>query len=245
MAKSSATRKPLKCQSKEVVSPSSGRQAGANRQSSLIATRTPTAAMAGTLILCMNVSGLSTSLTKAYPPGYTHLHQDSVPEVGGDTLWASGTALYDRFSPRFRSLLDGLNGIYRSAHAYKDENDPDAAPKHVLRVHPLIRTIPATGHKAVFANRAMTVGIEGLDKRESDAILNHIFDVYERSTDLQVRWHWTPGTSAIWDNRSSIHTVSNDYIPGSDRHGTRVSSLAEKPYFDPQSQSRRQALQLD
>ena len=142
-------------------------------------------------------------------------------------------------------MLDGLNGIYRSAHAYKDETDPDAAPKHVLRVHPLIRTIPATGHKAVFANRAMTVGIEGLDKRESDAILNHIFDVYERSTDLQVRWHWTPGTSAIWDNRSSIHTVSNDYIPGSDRHGTRVSSLAEKPYFDPKSQSRRQALQLD
>lgn len=57
----------------------------------------------------------------------------------------------------------------------------------------------------------MTVGIEGLDKSESDAILNHIHDVYERSTDIQVRWSWTPGTSAIWDNRSTIHTVSRDY----------------------------------
>jgi len=181
---------------------------------------------------------------EAFPPGYTHLHQDTVPAVGGDTLWASGYAVYDKLSPKFRSILDGLNGIYRSAHKYKDANEPDAPPKYVTRVHPLVRTHPVTGWKTLFVNRSMTVGIEGLDQSESDAILNHVFDVYERSTDIQVRWHWTPGTSAIWDNRSTIHTVSVDY-GSKDRHGTRVSSLAEKPFFNAKSQSRREALGLD
>jgi len=179
-----------------------------------------------------------------YPPGVTHLHQDSVPEVGGDTLWASGYAAYDKLSPTFRKLLDGLNGIYRSAHQYLDKENPNAPPSHVERVHPLVRTHPATGWKSLFVNRSMTVGIEGLDKAESDTILNYLFDIYERNVDIQVRWHWTPGTSALWENRISIHTVSWDYEGEFGRHGTRVSSLAEKPYFDPSSKSRREALGL-
>ncbi|KAI5475974.1 hypothetical protein MNV49_000533 [Pseudohyphozyma bogoriensis] len=195
-----------------------------------------------------NSFGWHTDLVhEAFPPGYTHLHQDAVPEVGGDTLWASGTAAYDKLSPKFRTLIDGLNVIQRSAHQYLDENNPDAPAKYIERIHPLVRTHPATGWKSLFINRSMTVGIEGLDKSESDVILNYIFDVYERSTDIQVRWSWTPGTSAIWDNRQTIHTVSRDYATDgfNNRHGTRVSSLAEKPYFDPKSQSRREALQLN
>ncbi|ODN81856.1 hypothetical protein L202_02213 [Cryptococcus amylolentus CBS 6039] len=177
-----------------------------------------------------------------FPPGYTHLHQDTVPEVGGDTLWASGYAAYDKLSPTFKKLIDGLNGVYRSAHKYKDANDPEGDAKYVTRVHPLVRTHPVTGWKALWVNRAMTAGIEGLDKPESDTILDYLYGVYERSTDIQVRWHWTPGTSAIWDNRATIHTVSYDY--DGERHGTRVSSLAEKPYYDPKSTSKAEALQL-
>ena len=88
----------------------------------------------------------------------------------------------------------------------------------------------------------MTVGIEGFDQAESDALLSYLYGVYERSTDIQLRWHWTPGTSAIWDNRSTIHTVSYDY--DGERHGTRVSSLAEKPFFNPKSKARAEALAL-
>jgi hypothetical protein len=95
-------------------------------------------------------------------------------------------------------------------------------------------------------------------------IVRPIRSVFERSTDIQLRWHWTPGTSAIWDNRSTIHTVSYDY--SGDRHvsmligntgdswladmltttyqGTRVSSLAEKPFYDPKSKSRAESLNL-
>ncbi|KAL7419274.1 hypothetical protein Q5752_006111 [Cryptotrichosporon argae] len=175
-----------------------------------------------------------------FPPGYTHLHQDTVPAVGGDTLWASGYAAYDKLSPAFRAVLDGLNAVYRSAHKYPDAETGQEA--YITRTHPLVRTHPATGWKALWINRSMTLGIEGFDQAESDAILDYLHGVYERSTDIQVRWKWTPGTSAIWDNRATIHTVSFDY--DGERHGTRVSSLAEKPVFKPDSQSRAETLGL-
>jgi alpha-ketoglutarate-dependent taurine dioxygenase len=127
-------------------------------------------------------------------------------------------------------------------HKYKDENNPNADPQPLLRVHPLVRTHPVTGFKILFVNRLFTVGIEGFDKAESDVLLKYLFDVYERSTDIQVRWNWTPGTSAIWDNRSTIHTVSFDYE--GERHGTRVAALGEKPYYDPNSKSRAEKLRL-
>ncbi|KAL1412033.1 hypothetical protein Q8F55_003030 [Vanrija albida] len=190
-----------------------------------------------------NSYGWHTDLVhEPYPPGYTHLHQDTVPKVGGDTLWASGYAAYDKLSPAFKKLIDGLNGLYRSAHSYKDESNPDAPPKPVIRAHPLVRTHPVTGWKSLWVNRSMTVGIEGFDQTEADLLLNYLHNIYERSTDIQLRWHWTPGTSAIWDNRSTIHTVSYDY--DGERHGTRVSSLAEKPYYDANSKSKAEDLQL-
>lgn len=122
-------------------------------------------------------------------------------------------------------MLDGLNGIYRSSYVYKDAENPDADKKFITQVHPMVRTHPVTGWKALWINRAMTIGIEGLDKPESDAILNYLFGIFERSTDIQIRWHWTPGTSVIWDNRTTIHTVSYDY------HGERHVSALRQPFL--------------
>jgi hypothetical protein len=77
----------------------------------------------------------------------------------------------------FLRLSDShCSGVYRSAHKYKDAENPEADPRHVTRVHPLVRTSPATGWKSLYVNQAMTVGIEGLDKKESDAILNHLYE---------------------------------------------------------------------
>lgn len=64
-----------------------------------------------------------------------------------------------------------------------------------MRVHPV------TGWKSLFVNRAMTVRIVGLDAGESDAILQYLFKVYEGNVDIQVRFNWTAGSSALWDNR--------------------------------------------
>lgn len=135
------------------------------------------------------------------PAGITHLHNDTVPPVGGDTLWASGYSAYEKLSPGFRKIIDGKYAVYHSAHPYLDRDHPEAGPKYVERVHPLVRVHPATGWKSLFVNRAMTDRIVGLDRGESDAILNYLYDVYEKNVDIQLRFKWTPGTSALWDNR--------------------------------------------
>jgi len=179
-----------------------------------------------------------------HPAGITHLHNDVVPTVGGDTLWASGYAAYSKLSPEFRKIIDGREAIYVSAHTYLDRNDPEAGPKHIERIHPIVRVHPATGWKSLYVNRAMTKQIVGLDKAESDVILNYLYDVYEQNVDIQVRFKWTPRTSALWDNRITIHNASWDYEGSEPRHGGRVTSLAEKPYFVADAPTRREALGL-
>ncbi|KAJ5751660.1 Taurine catabolism dioxygenase TauD/TfdA [Penicillium odoratum] len=178
------------------------------------------------------------------PAGVTHLHNDTVPTVGGDTLWASGYAAYEKLSPEFRKFIDGKTAIYRSAHPYLERSSPEAGPKYVEREHPLVRVHPATGWKALWVNRAMTDRIVGLDKAESDVILRYLNDVFEKNQDIQVRFKWTPRTSALWDNRITIHSASWDYEGSEPRHGTRVTSLAEKPFFDSNAPTRREALGL-
>ena len=112
------------------------------------------------------------------------------------------------------------------------------------RVHPLVRVHPATGWKSLFVNRVYTVRILGLDEKESTLVLGYLCDVYEGSVDIQVRWRWSEGDSVLWDNRISIHCASWDYEGRHPRHGTRVTSLAEVPCFDPDAPTRRQALGL-
>ncbi|CAI8505957.1 unnamed protein product [Pichia kudriavzevii] len=181
------------------------------------------------------------------PAGYTHLHLDAIPKSGGDTLWASGYGAYDKLSDEFKRFLDGKKAVYISAHAYLDRNDPLGGPKKIERIHPLVRTHPATGWKFLAVNRSMTRRIVGLSPVESDLIPNYLFDVYEKNADLQIRFKWTSseegcGTSAIWDNRVSQHRNIWDHEGEEPRHGTRVTSLAEVPFFDPDSKSQREAL---
>ncbi|GMM28502.1 hypothetical protein DAMA08_012180 [Martiniozyma asiatica (nom. inval.)] len=182
------------------------------------------------------------------PAGYTHLHLDEVPGVGGDTIWSSGFGAYDKLSDSLKQFLDGKEAVYVSAHNYLDRDDPFGNTGKVERKHPLVRTHPATGWKFLFVNRSMTKRIIGLSPVESDLILNYLFDVYEKNADIQVRFNWKTepgyGTSAIWDNRSTQHRNVWDHEGKSPRHGTRVTSLAEKPYFDPASKSQREALDL-
>ncbi|QPG74289.1 hypothetical protein FOA43_001614 [Brettanomyces nanus] len=182
------------------------------------------------------------------PAGITHLHLDTVPDTGGDTLWASGYGAYDKLSEEMKKFLDGKKAVFVSAHSYLNRDDPFGPPQQVERIHPLVRTHPATGWKFLFVNRSMTKRIVGLTPVESDVILNYLFDVYEKNADIQVRFNWKSdpgyGTSAIWDNRSSQHRNVWDNEGKVPRHGTRVTSLAEIPYFDPKSRSQRESLGL-
>lgn len=183
------------------------------------------------------------------PAGYTHLHLDAIPSVGGDTIWASGYGAYDKLSDEFKKFLDGKEAVYISAHSYIDRKDPLSGPQRVERIHPIVRTHPATGWKFLAVNRAMTKRIIGVSPVESQLILDYLFDVYEKNADLQVRFKWTNteeglGTSAIWDNRVSQHRNVWDHEGSEPRHGTRVTSLADIPTFNPNSKSQREALGL-
>lgn len=183
------------------------------------------------------------------PAGITHLHNDAIPDVGGDTVWSSGYGAYDKLSPALQQFLDGKTAIYRSAHPYIDRNDPLKGPRYVEREHPIVRTHPATGWKSLFVNRSLTVRIVGLQPEESKIILEYLFSVFEKHLDIQVRFNWKPsqsglGTSALWDNRVSQHNAVWDHEGLQPRHGTRVTSLAEIPFFDKNSKSQREALGL-
>ncbi|KAM9887012.1 hypothetical protein OXX79_013891, partial [Metschnikowia pulcherrima] len=138
--------------------------------------------------------------------------------------------------------------IFRSAHQYLDRENPLSGPKYIEREHPIVRTHPATGWKYLFVSRGKTLRIVGLEPAESSLILDYLFKVYETNLDIQVRWNWKSkenyGTSAIWDNRIANHNAVWDHEGKQPRHGTRVTSLAEVPYFDPASKSQREALGL-
>lgn len=89
---------------------------------------------------------------------------------------------------------------------------------------------------------SFTKRILELHKEESDNILEYLFRHVSENHDLQVRYKWGANDVAIWDNRATFHTATNDY--GDNRQGNRVVGIGEKPYFDPQSRSRRDDLQL-
>jgi len=97
-----------------------------------------------------------------------------------------------------------------------------------------------TGWKSVFVNRGFTRRIQGVTKDESDTILQYLFNLLTQNHDAQVRFKWRKNDLALWDNRSTSHCATYDYDAA--RAGDRVCSVGEKPYFDPQSRSRREAL---
>ncbi|KAJ3070859.1 hypothetical protein HDU98_006123 [Podochytrium sp. JEL0797] len=189
------------------------------------------------------------------PSDYAILKLNQVPTEGGDTLWASAYEVYERLSPAFREFLEGLTATHvgdvflnLAKAGYATINPgPRGAPEDVgldlTAVHPVIRTNPVTGWKGVFANKGFTRRINELSKDESDLVLNHLFNLAVQNHDLQVRYRWNKNDVAVWDNRSSYHTVTVDFDTDQIvRLGERATSLGERPYLDPHSTSRRQAL---
>ena len=144
-----------------------------------------------------------------HTPGITHLHNDIVPEFGGDLTWASGYAAYSKLSPDFRKFIYGKQAVFRSGITFLDRNNPTADPKTAERIHPIVRVHPATGWKSLFVNRDWIVKIIGFDKAETDMIVNYLCDVYENNADIQVRFKWTPGSSALFDNRYVFNNLSD------------------------------------
>lgn len=152
------------------------------------------------------------------PPLGALLHGETIPDVGGDTVWVDMCSAYDALSPSLRTYLETLTATHSSAKAdgffaTRDDSggaktmaNAAAAPSH----HPVIRVHPETGKRSVFVNPLFTIKIDGLRRAESDALLNVLYDVATRP-DGMLRWKWQTGDVAFWDNRCTMHYALRDF----------------------------------
>ncbi|KAF2180866.1 taurine dioxygenase family protein [Zopfia rhizophila CBS 207.26] len=197
------------------------------------------------------------------PADYTSLRLVRLPRdqngtpVGGDTLWASGYEIYDRFSAPYRAFLESLtatftgDGFLKAAAANPEKiqihEGPRGSPANVGReleaVHPVVRTNPVTGWKSVFALGPFPKRINELHWDESEELLAKFKRIIYENHDLQVRFKWKNDNDlAIWDNRSAFHTATFDYDTIGERSGNRAVGVGEAPFLDVESKSRTEAL---
>ena len=153
----------------------------------------------------------------------TQLYALAVPSRGGDTFFASMYAAYDALPPRLKDRLDGRVGAFtyggrRKATALLNAEDREWTPVF----HPIIRTHPETGRKALYFDPGKILRIEGLEAAESDAVIDELTG-YMIQPDGQYRHKWRKGDIVIWDNRCSYHKAAGDYPPEEDRIHWRVS----------------------
>ena len=152
------------------------------------------------------------------PPMGSMLLSREVPPYGGDTLFASQYAAYEALSDTMKGLLRGLVGISSSAKADVSKTREDRikeggkqeAPKEYRTGHPVVRTHPETGRKALYVNVAHTVGFKGMTPEESAPILQFLFQ-HQIKPEFTCRFVWQAGSLAFWDNRCVQHNPVNDY----------------------------------
>jgi taurine dioxygenase len=165
------------------------------------------------------------------PPLGTMLQIHVLPDIGGDTLFANMYAAYDALSAPMQQLLTGLTACHESEHVYRgryaDRGVDDRSRVYPRATHPVIRTHPETGRKALFVNRTFTTRINELSEAESDAVLAFLFG-HSEQIDFQIRFRWERNDVAFWDNRCVMHRAIWDYWPN-ERKGRRVTIKGERP----------------
>lgn len=171
----------------------------------------------------------------AEPPLGTMLQLHQLPSHGGDTLFASMYAAWDALSAPMQAFLETLNARHESEHVYRgrysDRDVDDTGKVYPESVHPVVRTHPDTGRRALYVNCGFTTGIEGLGTAESKALLNFLFEHIEQER-FQVRFKWEVNDMAFWDNRCLQHHAMWDYWP-EERKGHRVTIQGDRPYLAP------------
>ena len=170
---------------------------------------------------------------KPNPPFASILHGVSVPNAGGDTLWASMSAAYDALPEGWKTHLEGLEAIHDMGtfrnNFYKDggiASVNNALKKVGSAVHKVIETHPISGLKYLNVNQSFTRNIVNESQGPSDHILQFLFQHISKP-EFQVRFHWRNNSIAIWDNRITQHYAVFDYLPNF-RHMHRVTVINDK-----------------
>ena len=166
------------------------------------------------------------------PPMGSILRIFEVPNNGGDTLFASMYAAYDALSEPMKRFLDPLTAVHDGGPNYIDRAKRAGIykPDKVFPAnsHPIIRTHPETGKKAIYVNKIFTQTIDSISKDESKAILEFLFQHIAKPA-FQCRFKWEENSIAFWDNRCALHHAMWDYYPEV-RRGYRVTIKGDKPF---------------
>jgi taurine dioxygenase len=169
------------------------------------------------------------------PPMGSMLLAREVPPAGGDTLFANQYLAYETLSPGMQRMLDGLLGVNSSAKAdvtrtREDRMRTDAredAKREYVAEHPVVRTHPETGRKALYVNVAHTLRFKDMTEEESAPLLSYLFQ-HQVRPELTCRFRWEVGSLAFWDNRCALHNPVNDYH-GHRRLMHRITLKGERP----------------
>jgi taurine dioxygenase len=169
------------------------------------------------------------------PPMGTMLVAREVPPVGGDTLFANMYLAYETLSDGMKRLLDGLKGVSTSLKADatrtredRIKSDPTTQSRQeLIAEHPVVRTHPETGRKALYVNVAHTVRFAGMTEDESAPILRYLFQ-HQVRPEFTCRFTWRAGSLAFWDNRAAQHNPVNDYH-GYRRVMHRITLAGDRP----------------
>jgi len=168
------------------------------------------------------------------PPMASMLLAREVPPAGGDTLFANMYLAYESLSSGMKALLDGLVAVNASTKADATRTREDRisadggeAKKQYVAEHPVVRTHPETGHKAIYVNVGHTVRLRDMTEEESAPLLEFLFQQQIRP-EFTCRFVWQPGSIALWDNRCAQHNPINDYH-GYRRVMHRITLAGDKP----------------
>lgn len=162
------------------------------------------------------------------PATASMLYALEVPRAGGNTLFANGYKAYETLPAEIKRRIDGRKALnaydYDTAATKRGTRIAQGVPSYV---HPVVRTHPVTGRKALYVNRLMTVRIEGLPAQESDELLALLFDHQERC-EFIYEHVWRAGDLVMWDNRCTLH-ARTDFSPNERRLMRRITIRGEKP----------------
>jgi len=166
------------------------------------------------------------------------LSAKQLPAYGGDTLWASGIAAFEALSRPLQILLDGLTATHDFTRSFPVERFGSTAQdlarweetrrRNPPLSHPVIRTHPVSGRKALFVNDGFTSRVNELEPAESEAILKLLF-AHAARPEFTIRWRWQENDVAMWDNRVTQHYAVDDYRPQR-RVMHRATILGDVPF---------------
>jgi taurine dioxygenase len=173
------------------------------------------------------------------PPLGSLLYGLEVPPEGGDTKFANMYAAYNALPAATKKRIEGLRGVHDYVRHYKRADALSGGQRAKLTetqtaslkpaVHPIVRTHPETGKKALYVDEGHTVGIEGMSEAEAKPLLR---DLFEHAIQPQFVYshRWRQFDVVFWDNRCLMHQAQPYDATRDVRHMQRTTVKGDRPF---------------